>query len=135
MSAPAPRDMYSPLNAPRPDGSPKPGAWRATAPGASILTGIWFLGMCMRLPLARGRPTARLSAFVLAAFMQPSCSLHARRGDITSREARHPVWLVGLLQACDLFVGQHEVDSRDGVVEVMRLGRADDRRGDDRLRQ
>ena len=50
-----------------------------------------------------------------------------------SAEADDRVGCVGLLEAGDLVGGELEVDGGDGVVEVRRLGRPDDRRGDDRL--
>src|SRR6266487_391656 len=48
MSVPAASEKYSPPSTRYPDASPKPPAWRAIAPGTSILTGISFLVMCMR---------------------------------------------------------------------------------------
>ncbi len=47
MSVPAPRERYSPPNVPAPAVSPKSVAWRAVAPGTSILIGMSCLVMCM----------------------------------------------------------------------------------------
>ena len=61
--------------------------------------------------------------------------------DVTSRrslrsgEAGDRVRGVGLLQPDDVVGGQLDVDRRHGIGEVVRLGRADDRRGDERLRE
>jgi hypothetical protein len=50
-------------------------------------------------------------------------------------EADHRMRDVRFLQRRDLLGGQLHIDGSDRIVELMQLGGANDRRGDDRLRQ
>src|SRR5262245_50219395 len=69
-------------------------------------------------------------------FRVPSAELSAMAGTYRRRsEPRYGMRRVRLLEPCDLLGREHEVDRGDRVVEVVRLGGADDRRGDAGLRQ
>ena len=76
MSVPAPSEKYSPPRVPKREGSPKPAAWRATAPGTSILTGISFLSMCMRRSCSGRCGSCPLDAPIVDAV---PCSFRATR--------------------------------------------------------
>ena len=51
----------------------------------------------------------------------------------TSRKAEHGMWLIRLLQLADLLLGERDRQRGHGIVEMLRLARADDRCGDTRL--